>query len=148
VDRSETAARLELADLLARYQRRADSGRLDELVDLFTADARFETNGGAHQGVEEIREFFDATVVAFTGSDILPGRHHLSSILIEPGEEGTASTYACFIWMGRKGPDHWGTYRDEVVRVDGDWKFRRRRLTVEGWTADSPALGLLGKLDE
>ena len=36
------------------------------------------------------------------------------------------------------GLDHWGRYVDELVRVDGEWRFARRRVSVDGRRADSP----------
>jgi hypothetical protein len=53
-------------------------------------------------------------------------------------------TYACFQYVGTRGLDHWGTYRDEVVAVGDGWKFARRQAIVEGCVPDSPVIGLLG----
>ncbi len=136
--------RIGAADLMARYQRYADTGRIDDLIGLFAADAVFETNTAVHTGRDQILAFFTGVGVAFAASGVLPARHHLSSILVELRPDGTASTYACFAWIGTSGLDHWGTYRDEVAEVDGRWQFRRRRATVEGYVATSTAVGLLG----
>jgi hypothetical protein len=37
------------------------------------------------------------------------------------------------------GPDHWGTYRDELTRDDasGNWLFSERKVTVDGRTGPS-----------
>ena len=30
------------------------------------------------------------------------------------------------------GLDHWGRYVDEYVRIDGDWNFKHRKVTIDG----------------
>jgi hypothetical protein len=143
---AEISIRLGVADLLARYQRLADSGRLEELTALFLQDAVFETDAAPCHGPEEIRSFFESTATAFVNSGALPGRHHLSSIFVEPRSDGVVSTYACFLWIGSKGPDHWGTYRDEVVESDDGWRFKRRRAIIDGHVSGSPVIELFGDL--
>ncbi len=144
MNESEVAIRLGVADLMARYQRLADSGRLEELSELFTEESVLQTNTQRHLGRRQVLQFFRDTADAWAGSQCLPARHHLSSILVEPGPDGTASTYACFQWVGTRGLDHWGTYRDKVVLFDGQWRFAVRKVFVEGHVADSPAVALLG----
>ena len=40
--------------------------------------------------------------------------------------------------MSGAGPDHWGVYRDELVRGEDGWLFARRVVTVEAAAANSP----------
>jgi hypothetical protein len=46
--------------------------------------------------------------------------------------------------VGSGGLDHWGTYRDEVVRAEDGWRFTRRKVKVEGHIPGSPVVSLLG----
>ncbi|WP_261558357.1 nuclear transport factor 2 family protein [Frankia tisae] len=138
MDNAELRTRVGAAHLLASYQYFADSGRLGPLVDLFLPDAVFRINDDTNVGRDAIEAYFRSAGESFRGVDILPGRHHLSSIYVDPHAEGGAATYACFQYIGIRGLDHWGTYRDEVVEVDGTWRFARRRVTVEGFAANSP----------
>ncbi len=140
---AELRTRVDVADLLATYQFLADSGRTRELSELFLPDAVFKTNTEELQGQEAILDFFHRTGTAFVSADLVPGRHHLSSIYVRPGIDGTAATYACFQFIGPRGLDHWGTYRDEVVCTDRGWRFATRKAKVEGHTRDSPVVGLL-----
>jgi hypothetical protein len=85
---------------------------------------------------------FTRTSAQFTDADFLPARHHLSSIHVEPQADGSAKAYACFQFIGTRGLDHWGTYRDVVVPAphgaDGDgWRFARRRVITEGFAPGS-----------
>jgi hypothetical protein len=87
---------------------------------------------------------FDRTAGAFSAAGFLPARHHLSSVYIDPRPDGSASTYACFRLVGSAGLDHWGTYRDEVIRTGDGWRFARPKAKVEGHVPGSPVAGLLG----
>ena len=66
-------------------------------------------------GPDEILGLFTRTSGQFADADFLPARHHLSSIYVEPLPDGSAKTYACFQFIGTRGLDHWGTYRDVAV---------------------------------
>lgn len=144
MDNDEVRTRVGVADLMASYQFLGDNGRLAELSQLFLPDAVFTTNSEQFIGPADILEFFGRTGVAFAGSGILPARHHLSSIHVQPRPDGSASTYACFGLVGSRGLDHWGTYRDEVVATPDGWRFARRKVKIEGYVADSPVVALLG----
>jgi hypothetical protein len=144
MDDSELRTRVGVADLMATYQFLADHGKLPELSQLFLPDAVFITNTEQFIGPAAVLEFFGRTGAAFSSTGLLPARHHLSSIYMEPRQDGSARTYACFGLVGSRGLDHWGTYRDEVVATPDGWRFARRKVKIEGHVLDSPVVDLLG----
>ncbi|OBK66262.1 polyketide cyclase [Mycobacterium colombiense] len=144
MDSAELRIRVGVAHLMATYQFLADSGKIRQLAALFAADAVFETNNTRYVGPDGILGFFAATKDSFLRADFLPARHYLSSIYVDARTDGSASTYACFQFVGSRGLDHWGTYRDEVVPVGDGWRFVRRQATVEGCVPESPVRALLG----
>jgi hypothetical protein len=144
MDDIELRTRVGAGDLLATYQFLADSGKTRELSELFVADGVFKSNSEELIGPEAILDFFRRTGDAFMSAGLLPARHHLSSVHIEPRADGSAATYACFQLVGSGGLDHWGTYRDEVVNTEGGWRFKRRKVKVEGHIPSSPVVSLLG----
>jgi hypothetical protein len=144
MDDIELRTRVGAADLLSTYQFLADSGKTSELSELFLPNAVFKSNCEELVGPEAILDFFRRTGDAFTSAGLLPARHHLSSVHIEPRPDGSAATYACFQLVGSGGLDHWGTYRDEVVNTEDGWRFARRKVKVEGHIPGSPVVGLLG----
>jgi SnoaL-like domain len=144
MDEAELRTRVGVADLMATYQYLADSGKTRELSQLFLPDAVFITNTEELVGPAAIFDFFQRTGLAFTSAGLLPARHHLSSIYVQPRSDGSAATYACFQLVGSSGLDHWGTYRDEVVATNDGWRFARRKVKVEGHIPDSPVADLLG----
>lgn len=144
MDDNELRTRVGAGDLLATYQFLADSGKTRELSELFLPEAVYKTNTEELVGREAILAFFRRTADAFVSAGFIPARHHLSSVYIEPREDGTAATHACFQLVGSSGLDHWGTYRDEVIRTDEGWRFARRKVKVEGHIPGSTVIGLLG----
>lgn len=145
MDDAEMRTRIGVADLLATYQWRVDAGRIEEAAALFAADGVLSNGVEDAVGPEGVLEFFGRSKDGFLAADFLPARHHLSSIRIEPRADGTVRASSCFQYIGSRGLDHWGTYRDEVVEIDGRWLFARRRITVEGYVAGSPVPGMQGR---
>jgi hypothetical protein len=135
VDQAELEARVSIRDLIARYCTEADSGRVDSLADLFTADGTIEFNGQTYTGKSGIVAMFGASAkkVAAAG---LSGRllHTVSASTIDvQGDSARARTYVSV--LSTKGLDHWGRYRDEFVFDDGRWSFKRRQILVDGTAA-------------
>jgi 3-phenylpropionate/cinnamic acid dioxygenase small subunit len=134
VDAWELAAREQIRDTIARYAHTVDGGRFDELVELFVPDGVLEVEGGpAHRGREAIRAFVTGTgrdLAAGTGSPRI--RHHVGNLLIEL--EGSDRARACcyFLAVTDRGVDHWGRYRDDLVRAGDGWRFARRRVRTDG----------------
>lgn len=144
MDNEELRTRIGVAHVMATYQFLADAGKIRQLSELFAPDAVFETDSARFVGPDGVLGFFAQTKDAFLAADFLPARHHLSSVYVDPRPDGSASTYACFQFVGSRGLDHWGTYRDEIAPGGGGWHFIRRRVTVEGYVPQSPVPALLG----
>lgn len=130
---------LGVTHLLTTYQYLADTGKVERLAQLFAPDGVLEVEGVPHAGVDAVLAFFRDTAGRFVDADFLPARHHLSSIYVEPLSDGTAKAYSCFQFIGTRGLDHWGTYRDVAVPTDsGDgWRFKQRRVITEGFSPGS-----------
>lgn len=141
---SELRTRVGVTNLMATYQFLADAGRIRELVALFAPDAVFNTNNERFVGIDAITGLFTQTGEMFRGAGFLPARHHLSSIQIDVSPDGTATTCACFQYIGTRGLDHWGTYRDKIAPVGVGWQFVQRWATVEGCVPASPFFAMLG----
>ncbi len=130
--------RVQVTHLLTSYQYLADTGKIERLAALFAPDGVLEIGDGRLVGPDGVLGMFRDTANRFADADFLPARHHLSSIYIEPLPDGTAKTYACFQFIGTRGLDHWGTYRDVAVRgPDGGWLFAHRRVITEGFAPGS-----------
>ena len=139
----ELRTRVGVTALLNAYQYLADTGRVERLATLFAPDGVLEIGAETFTGPAEVLGLFTRTSGQFVDADFLPARHHLSSIHVEPLADGGARSYACFQFIGTRGLDHWGTYRDVVVpSADGNadgagWRFARRRVITEGFAPGS-----------
>src|SRR4051794_4084214 len=137
-----------IRDVIARYNLYGDSGRVDEMLELFVDDATLTVDGTAYVGRPAIRGLFEAAV----GPTPQRIRHHTSTHVIDvDGDRAAARCY--FQVLTSEGLDHWGRYRDELVRSDGYWAFARREVRVDGmtpggWAAqrghDAPETGVGG----
>jgi len=141
----EITARELIRDTLARYAHCADSGRFPEMVELFTEDGVLEIDGlDTLSGRQAILQFLTGTKTSLATTLERPYiRHHTSSIRIEIHNTDEASAASYFLAITERGPDHWGRYRDQLVRVDHLWLFRHRRVRVDGhsehsWRATRP----------
>ena len=119
-----------IRDVLARYNLYGDRGRFDELLELFAENATLVTDEATYVGRAAIRQL----LVASAGADDLPQRirHFTSTVVIDLTAPDRASVRAYFQVLTGAGLDHWGTYRDVLVRDGERWVFLRREVRVDG----------------
>jgi uncharacterized protein (TIGR02246 family) len=117
--------------LIAGYALALDVGDVDGCVQLFTADAEFAVYGRSFAGHDGIAKMFrDA-----------PRGLHLTGVSRIDVRDNTAAARSQVLFV-RAGDLHLrpALYDDELVRVDGQWRFRRRRcrFVTSAGLADSP----------
>lgn len=138
----ELVARESVRDLLARYNAYGDSGRMPELLELFAEDAVMDMDGTVYEGRAAINEGFVAAgreFVSFAKRKQLPRdlpvvRHYTATHVIDVSSATTATCSSYFLTFLAHGPDHWGSYHDELGVRDERWRIVRRRVVVEGAT--------------
>jgi hypothetical protein len=130
----ELLAREGVRDTIARYAHCADSGRFDELVRLFSEDGVMDVEGREPlRGRDAIRAFLGSTQKSLQQSTVRPFiRHHVNSVQIDVDGEGEARAASYFFAITERGPDHWGRYRDRLVRRGDLWLFASRKVRVDG----------------
>jgi hypothetical protein len=129
----ELIARERIRDAIARYAHFADGGRLEELAALFAEDGTLEIAGRPPlTGRAAIVTFLNGVKRTPDAGASPFIRHHVSSVRIDVqgANEATAASY--FFVITERGPDHWGRYRDDFIRIDEEWLFKRRRVRVDG----------------
>jgi 3-phenylpropionate/cinnamic acid dioxygenase small subunit len=115
-----------IRDLLSLYCVCMDNGRWREMAALFTADGDWNGTVG--------RAAIEAKVAAIVPTpEAGPRRiHFLSNVIIRVnGAEAEAHSNWLVVRASDGGPilGAAGTYRDDLVRQDGGWLIRRRRIT-------------------
>jgi hypothetical protein len=129
----EVAADLAIRRVLAAYCHRCDDGELDAVVDLFTADGVFASGAAVAHGHDAIRDFF----LERQGRPEQRGRHLTVNSAVDVDVDGAhARVVSDFVFLrhvdGVAVPAIVGRYHDDLVRLDGAWRFARR--DVHAWT--------------
>jgi SnoaL-like domain len=122
--------RLDIQQLVARYNFALDSGNGEEFASCFVADGRFDYTADLRvEGQEKLREF--PAMVAGLGLI----RHMVSSFLIDgDGDQATSRCYCQVFGINRNGSAYvvsQGAYEDRVIRTDAGWRFRERRYIAD-----------------
>ncbi|HEX2212661.1 MAG TPA: nuclear transport factor 2 family protein [Mycobacterium sp.] len=142
MDTWELGVRESVRQTLADYTAATDRFDLRALAQCFESAGVLEFGDGAEQltGPAAIEAGLSAAVPREPG----PGRrmpshvrHHVSSIRfgrVTPERVEVSSYFAVHTDVGL---DHWGRYRDVLVPCEERWLFAHRRISVDGFTADS-----------
>ena len=139
---SYASDRAEIIDLMARYLFAMDYHDADAYAECFADDGELDWAMGVARGREAIRaeaETFKQKIgEIFKDSDGNPAklRHGVNQKVIRV--EGDRAWNTGFWWeMTNGGPDgsialpSFGIYEDELVRVEGRWLFKRRKICNE-----------------
>ena len=139
----ELVAREAIRETIGRYAHAADSGRFDELVELFAADGVLEVYGEPPlAGRDAIRAFLQGASASLADASTVPLiRHHNTSITIEVVNHDEARAACYFLAITEHGLDHWGRYRDNFTRDGEQWLFAHRRVRTDGKTPGGWAAG-------
>jgi uncharacterized protein (TIGR02246 family) len=113
--------RAEIGDLLARYCHNFDTGDADGVAGLFTDDGVFDP-GVAGFGPFEGRD----VIRGFVGTMPAETMHHMTTDAAYDVDGDTASGVASFIVASKGALVMVGRYHDDLARVDGAWRIRRR----------------------
>ena len=136
---SYAADRAEIEDLMARYLFAMDYHDADGYAACFTEDGELDWAMGVVHGREAIRaeaeSFRERIGEIFKDSGGFPAklRHVVNHKAIRV--EGDRAWNTGFWWeMTNSGPDgsialpSYGVYEDELLRVEGRWLFKRRKI--------------------
>lgn len=142
-ERSEIAQLLDrqaIIDLTIAYAWALDTGRFDDLRDVFLSDATASLVGEL-QGVDAIIERISMALTPLDDSQHMVANHEVQL----DGDRGTCRCYfqAQHVRRGVDGGENFiiaGRYEDEVVRTTEGWRIARRVL-VPMWSEGNPAVG-------
>jgi SnoaL-like domain len=130
----ELAGREEIRHLLTRYTYAGDRGRMTELAACFAPNGVLEFPGSRATGPDEI---LTALSSGESNAAISFVRHHITNPLIDVSQDKqAASARSYFQVISNNGPDHAGTYSDQLINTADGWRFAHRLVRVD-W--QSPA---------
>ena len=138
VELQQLLAREQIRDLVTRYNSNGDSGRFEQVMELFTDDAVMQLKDRVCHGKDEIITIFTGTKERLRGGDT-PGyvRHFTATHQIDLVDESNATGRAYYSVISPTGLDHWGRYLDTYRLVDDEWRFAIRKVTVDGQASTS-----------
>jgi ketosteroid isomerase-like protein len=123
----------EIRRLIYDYAFHLDMNHPDELAELFVEDCVviYGPTFGA-EGIEAYKKTLEGIGTYFRATS-----HHVSNTVIDfVSEDGATARSVLYAWhrYTRERPDGhvWGQYHDDLVRVDGKWRFKRRELRAAG----------------
>src|ERR1017187_7449757 len=147
----ELIARESIRDLVARYNANGDSGRFEQMLQVFAEDASMElvaVDGTVrrYDGIAQVATIFtetkanwdagarasDATETAGTTTPRHHIRHCTATHQIDLVDETHATGRCYFFVIMAHGLDHWGRYVDEYGVRDGRWVITLRRALSDG----------------
>ena len=126
-----------------RYMVAVDAGDIETVMDTWAEDGVLNWVGGVEHGKAEIREamsnFGGAALMGSLPPDATERprtRHQIINHVIEVSGD-TATSYAYWFAMHNRTTHgdiqflYMGHYEDELVRVNGEWKFKTRTVYNE-----------------
>ncbi|MEU6574165.1 nuclear transport factor 2 family protein [Streptomyces sp. NPDC046805] len=133
-ERLSAEDQLAILELAARYWNAVDHGDLRGFAETFTEDGKLENFTGVTQGRDALAQWlldFEA--------ERLGNRHYTVNHLITKIDDNTARVWS-YLVITSVAPPKRGTprvaavaeFEDRVVRVDGEWLFEQRTMTVLG----------------
>ncbi|KAF2164281.1 hypothetical protein M409DRAFT_56569 [Zasmidium cellare ATCC 36951] len=116
-----------------------DSSSLEEKLDTLTPDAEIDLPTGLRMRFADF----------FTGN---PGnrdryfRHHVTSVAVRfTGKDTAEAISQIFAITGQATPDHWGEWRDTLVKVEsGRWLIKEKIIVVDNWDPKGWYAGAFG----
>lgn len=144
----ELEARESIRDIVTRYNSNGDTGRFEQVLDLFAKDAVMELAApdgtpAVYRGWSEIATIFAGTKDQWSASAAQRGvppyvRHCVFTHQIDLVDESHAKGRSYFQVLMPHGLDHWGRYLDDYERRDSRWVFSRRKVTLDGRVSSGP----------
>lgn len=119
--------KIAIMELAARYNQAIDSGAGEGWAATFTEDGVFESAQGEVKGRAELVKYVDDGAERRRER----GTRHWNNNMVIEGD-GDAATLSCYLHlMSGAEVAATGTYEDTLKKVNGDWKFARRRVTID-----------------
>ena len=125
--------KLAIQELCSRYCQTIDAQDSAEWARCFLVDGAFEFDGHIVRGYKALREYAEAH------TRVLRGRHmtlnHLYDVDCERAT-GCATTVVSIATPSGYKIMGQGAYHDDLVKVDGEWKIRHRRVVNDHLVSD------------
>jgi uncharacterized protein (TIGR02246 family) len=127
------ADKVEIQELIARYNRAIDTGEPEEWAATFTADGEFHGIVGDFNGTRELTQFARDYWSKSEYEEFRKAQHWVTNVVVD-GDGHEARLFAHLMMVKPEGDGAaiilLGWYDDELRRVDGRWRFAARNVHV------------------
>jgi uncharacterized protein (TIGR02246 family) len=122
--------KLAIQELILTYSDAATRGDWATFATLFAPDAVWEVGTPVNSLVEGAEAIVHVASTNVDGEDVLVQMPHGSLVRLVDDDHATATTmiHALARRAGEHSVTNYGVYYDELVRIDGEWRFARRLL--------------------
>ena len=118
-----------IREIMAAYCHALDAGRFADVASLFADDGLWTTDYGEAKGPAAIEQMLRG-IVPVKGEG--PQRKHYITNIIIKVDGDQASSVSDYLVVRESGADlipvMGGTYKDQWVRQDGTWRFKRKEI--------------------
>ncbi|MGC5015185.1 nuclear transport factor 2 family protein [Streptosporangium sp. DT93] len=114
-----------ITDLIAMHGHLCDSGELDRLDEVFTADVVYDVTDFGQEVLEGVTACADAGRAL---GELNPVGHHVTNIVLSERADGLVYARSKGIGVNADGTSGSVTYEDTVVRADQGWRISHRKV--------------------
>ncbi|MGI9624007.1 MAG: nuclear transport factor 2 family protein [Acidimicrobiales bacterium] len=127
---------VEVMQAISRYADAVDTRDLDAVVPLLAEGVRLTRGDEEFEGIDE---FIEAYRPAFE-VPLLAARHMVSNVIVDqtaPREVSVTARFHALMFTDAMTRHIYGSYQDNLVKVDGEWLFQHKRNHLE-WAIEGP----------
>jgi 3-phenylpropionate/cinnamic acid dioxygenase small subunit len=117
--------RAAITEVIAKHGHLCDSGELDRLDEVFTADVVYDLTDFGQQVLHGPKALAAA---GWALGDLNPVGHHVTNVVLAEAADGTVQARSKGIGINADGMCGSVTYEDIVVRGDQGWRISQRKI--------------------
>jgi 3-phenylpropionate/cinnamic acid dioxygenase small subunit len=117
--------RAAITEVIAMHGHLCDSGELDRLGEVFTADVIYDLTDFGQQSLRGTKALAAA---GWAGGERNPVGHHVTNVVLAEAPDGTVQARSKGIGIKADGTSGSVTYEDIIVRGDQGWRISQRKI--------------------
>jgi hypothetical protein len=117
--------RAAIAELISLHGHLCDSGELDRLDEVFTADVEYDLTDFGQQGLRGVEA---CAAAAYALGDLNPVGHHVTNVILADAGDGSVRGRSKGIGVRADGTCGSVMYEDTIVRGPQGWRISRRKV--------------------
>ncbi|MEV4891042.1 nuclear transport factor 2 family protein [Nonomuraea sp. NPDC055795] len=117
--------RVAITDLIAMHGHLCDSGELDRLDEVFTADVLYDVTDFGQEALRGVAACADAGRAL---GELNPVGHHVTNVVLNEEADGRVRARSKGIGVNADGTSGSVTYEDTILRLGQGWRISHRKV--------------------